>query len=718
MLRKKCTSLVDALLLFVLVTLCLAVFRRFTERASDRDAAFVSPGELHLQRESANGDEAVIAPRFAVAAVNGAINNEHCTMGACFDFTKCDKDFRVYIYPPSPTGSSKHSPLFSKVLSVIKNSHYFTSDPEKACLFVPNLDTLDRDKLSEDYVRNLPELSSLIHWNGGRNHLIFNQYSGSWPNYAETLDFDTGKAIIAKASFNVAQFRQGFDISLPLVHKDYSEYGGQPGTLNEQGGLFPIQRKYLLAFKGKRYLYGPGRETRASIYHLHNSKDVFMLTSCKHNRDWLKYQDQRCPEDNRLYEKYDYNDLLTNSSFCLVPRGRRLGSFRFLESLQASCIPVSMSNGYVLPFHEVLEWDRAALTIDERQLLQVPHVVRSVGRSRVLAMRQHTQFLWETYFSSLEKIITSTLEIIRNRLSLSSKYVWNVPPGGLVIQSDFSRNLLSFPFYHLPEIARSNFTVVITCTKPAQWGGSPLVKLVKSIAPAPHLTKIVILWSGQGAPKISLPQFSVPVEVESRELQNHWTAQFWPLHNVTTSAVLHLSEDAELTVDEVEFGFAVWCSFPERLVGFVAHRHSWNPVKLNWSYTSSQSSNEYSVVLSSALFYHRYYGYLLRETLPPSALALADQSTTCLDLALNFLVAKVTRKAPMKVTQKKELSKSQLESTSALQSLNADRVACFNMITNAFGYVPLVFSSVRADPVLFKDNVSMLRKEYRKLEVL
>ena len=168
----------------------------------------------------------------------------------------------------------------------------------------------------------------------------------------------------------------------------------------------------------------------------------------------------------------------------------------------------------------------------------------------------------------------------------------------------------------------------------------------------------------------------------------------------------------------MEFGFAVWCSFPERLVGFVAHRHSWNPVKLNWSYTSSQSSNEYSVVLSSALFYHRYYGYLLRETLPPSALTLADQSTTCLDLALNFLVAKVTRKAPMKVTQKKELSKSQLESTSALQSLNADRVACFNMITNAFGYVPLVFSSVRADPVLFKDNVSMLRKEYRKLEVL
>ena len=37
-------------------------------------------------------------------------------------------------------------------------------------------------------------------------------------------------------------------------------------------------------------------------------------------------------------------------------------------------------------------------------------------------------------------------------------------------------------------------------------------------------------------------------------LLQHWTAQFWPLHNVTTSAVLHLSEDAELTVDEVRGG--------------------------------------------------------------------------------------------------------------------------------------------------------------------
>ena len=42
---------------------------------------------------------------------------------------------------------------------------------------------------------------------------------------------------------------------------------------------------------------------------------------------------------------------------------------------------------------------------------QVPSVVRSFSHTDILAMRQQTQFLWETYFSSVEKIVLSTLEV-------------------------------------------------------------------------------------------------------------------------------------------------------------------------------------------------------------------------------------------------------------------------------------------------------------------
>ncbi len=207
----------------------------------------------------------------------------------------------MYVYPDPP--DHKASPLYRSILTVVRNSHYATSDPTRACLFLPSVDTLDRDTLSPEYIQNLPDLSSLPHWNEGQNHIIFNQYSGSWPDYHRRLDFKFGKAILAKASFGVEEYRLGYDISLPLMHKDHPTQGGEAGTMNKRGNVLPVKRKYLLAFKGKRYLYGVGREARASLHHLHNGRDVVMLTTCKHNKDWSRYQDSRCYQDNLAYDR-------------------------------------------------------------------------------------------------------------------------------------------------------------------------------------------------------------------------------------------------------------------------------------------------------------------------------------------------------------------------------------------------------------------------------
>ena len=57
--------------------------------------------------------------------------------------------------------------------------------------------------------------------------------------------------------------------------------------------------------------------------------------------------------------------------------------------------------------------------------------------------------------------------------------------------------------------------------------------------------------------------------------------------------------------NKAEFGFATWLSFPDRLVGFVAHKHYWDPVHMQWSYTT-RWTNEFSLVLSGAMFCHRY----------------------------------------------------------------------------------------------------------------
>ncbi|KAJ7404995.1 exostosin-1-like protein [Willisornis vidua] len=191
---------------------------------------------------------------------------------------------------------------YQNVLAAIEGSRFYTSDPGQACLFVLSLDTLDRDQLSPQYVHNLrSKVQSLHLWNNGRNHLIFNLYSGTWPDYTEDVGFDIGQAMLAKASISTENFRPNFDVSIPLFSKDHPRTGGEKGFL--RFNTIPPLRKYMLVFKGKRYLTGIGSDTRNALYHVHNGEDVVLLTTCKHGKDWQKHKDSRCDRDNAEYEK-------------------------------------------------------------------------------------------------------------------------------------------------------------------------------------------------------------------------------------------------------------------------------------------------------------------------------------------------------------------------------------------------------------------------------
>lgn len=51
------------------------------------------------------------------------------------------------------------------------------------------------------------------------------------------------------------------------------------------------------------------------------------------------------------------------STFCLVVRGNRLGQPSLMDVLMAGCIPVVVADGYLLPFHETLDWTRFVLFV-------------------------------------------------------------------------------------------------------------------------------------------------------------------------------------------------------------------------------------------------------------------------------------------------------------------------------------------------------------------
>ena len=110
----------------------------------------------------------------------------------------------------------------------------------------------------------------------------------------------------------------------------------------------------------------------------------------------------------------DYATEMAASHFCLVPRGDCLFSYRLLESLAASCIPVILSDGYVLPFSEALDWSEFSLSVPERDFEALPEMLRKFTPSQRNYMRRKAGVAWQGVFASVELQVDAFVAILGN----------------------------------------------------------------------------------------------------------------------------------------------------------------------------------------------------------------------------------------------------------------------------------------------------------------
>lgn len=668
--------------------------------------------EPHPQQAMAAGAMPTVQPR-------------HCTMQTCFNMSRCvGRPFRVYVYPES-ADSGAISALYRRLLQVLTESRLYTDDPRRACVFVLAVDTLDRDQLSARFVQALPaRLATMSLWNNGVNHVIFNLFSGTWPDYSEDFGVDTGYAILAKASMTAEHFRERFDISFPLMSANHAERGVMESHVTSFP--IPLSKQYLIGFKGKRYVVGIGSQTRNSLYHLHNGRSVVTVTTCRHGNDWQRWKDERCDDDMRQYDKFDYNALLMNSTFCLVPRGRRVGSFRFLEVLRAGCIPVLLSNGWRLPFDEVIDWSEAVVFADERLTLQVPNTVRSISNQRLLMMRQHARTLWTAYFSSLERVVMTTMKIIEDRVYSdrpTPRAAWMNPPGALLHMRNYGDgSLCGIPLFQHPatrrRCLRSNFTAMIVCRNSSL---QHLSNLLYEIGKSKFVSRVLLLWPrSTSTPSLSQMRqirssLSVPVYLFNTDTSQRFTIN----KLVVTDAVLMVNDDSPLISEETDFIYQVWREFPERIVGIRSRSHLWDEKTSRWLY-SEKLLNQYSMVASSGAMYHNYYHHVYTEWSSPAILRTVQQDFHCQEILLNFIVSHASQRPPIKVTQRRVWRQRHVFNFSGLDNnddgMRQSRHICLNTLAALFGYMPLQYSSVRMDPLLYRDSVAAWRKLYPRLE--
>ena len=88
---------------------------------------------------------------------------------------------------------------------------------------------------------------------------------------------------------------------------------------------------------------------------------------------------------------------------------------------------------------------------------------------------------------------------------------------------------------------------------------------------------------------------------------------------------------------------------------------------------------------------------------------------------MNFLISNLINKPPIKVARSPSfvdgsLTKERLGVSFTLEQHFEIRQKCFDELIEVFHDLPLVYSSIAMNPVLYRDIVSISRKKYRKLE--
>ncbi|XP_065224418.1 exostosin-2 [Planococcus citri] len=621
--------------------------------------------------------------------------NNSCNLYNCFDIYKCGKNgeqqIHIYVYPLKQYLNSEGRPIihrlsreFYSIVESVSRSKYYTSDPNQACVFLPPFDTLAQDNF---LVRETSQAlnHSLPYWNNGENHIIFNMLPDK---HSSVVELGTGKAMIAGAGFDSWTYRSKFDISLPA----FSPYANTPRKWSE------IQRTWLVT----------SSQLNVHSVFLHkinqlskDHKEMIVLKGCAHANILF-----RCINDT----KYPYPAVLQNSKFCLILRGTRLTQPALLEAMAAGCIPIVVSDTLIMPFREVIDWRRAALFILEDDLNSVIDLTKSISQNRIEEMSAQCVWLYSKYFSSMEAITNTTLDILNQRVFPQNALFyedWNLRTNLIGARSPLILRTKSYS---------SGFTAVVLTYDRVE----SLFLLIERLALVPSLSMILVIWNNQriAPPEASKwPKISKPLKIKQTK-ENKLSNRFYPYEEIETEAVLSLDDDISmLTEDELDFGFEVWREFPDRIVGFPSRTHVWSNVSESWRY-ESEWTNEISMILTGAAFYHKYWNYLYTTSMPGEIKEWVDQHMNCEDIAMNFLVANVTNKAPIKVAPRKKFKCPECTNTEMLSAdlhHMVERSKCINKFTEIYGRMPLKKVEFRADPVLYKDSFPAKLKRFKNI---
>ncbi|KAI4316111.1 hypothetical protein L6164_024124 [Bauhinia variegata] len=296
-----------------------------------------------------------------------------------------EKMLKVYIYQDGDNrffhqylldGIYASEGWFMKILEASKQ--FVTKNPGKAHLFyIPFSSRLLQQTL---YVRNSHKRSNLIEYMKNYVDMI----AGKYPFWNRTDGADhfvvachdwapaetRGRMLnciraLCNADIEVG-FKIGKDVSLPETYVVSAE-----NPLKNVGGNPPSQRPILAFFAGGLHGY-----FRPILLNYWENKDPDMkitgpLPHVRGNANYLQ--------------------LMKSSKYCICARGHEVNSPRVVEAIFLECIPVIISDNFIPPFFEVLNWESFAVFVLEKDIPKLKDILLSISEEKYLEMHKRVK---------------------------------------------------------------------------------------------------------------------------------------------------------------------------------------------------------------------------------------------------------------------------------------------------------------------------------------
>lgn len=83
-----------------------------------------------------------------------------------------------------------------------------------------------------------------------------------------------------------------------------------------------------------------------------------------------------------------YHEVMSRSKFTLCPAGYGRWTFRFIESLLLGSIPILLSDDYVIPFADVVDWSKYCYIVPESEIFGIPNFLQNITPQEINAKQE------------------------------------------------------------------------------------------------------------------------------------------------------------------------------------------------------------------------------------------------------------------------------------------------------------------------------------------